>query len=175
MFKVSLQQNCANYFCREPTIENNQIFKTINIDILFILHQVQHSRVPFSIGHWQLCMEGHLIFHLQFLNVSNLSLLSYLLNPSLKKYLTPRKGTARSVTSVTMGVGEMDRTALVLPEETPIRPFLLLDLRDTDLFSRSHLSLAVNYPAIRLELDLIRFRLIYFNLVCFGLIRFDLI
>jgi len=74
-----------------------------------------------------------------------------------------------------MGVGEMDRTSLVIPEETPIRPFLLLDLRDTDLFSRSHISLAVNYPAIRLELDLIRFRLIYFNLVWFGLIRFDLI
>ncbi|XP_023328278.1 centrosomal protein of 41 kDa [Eurytemora carolleeae] len=71
-------------------------------------------------------------------------------NPEKSKP-SSRKGTARSVTSVTMGVGEMDRTSPVIPEETPIRPFLLLDLRDTDLFSRSHISLAVNYPAIRLN------------------------
>ena len=57
--------------------------------------------------------------------------------------------SVRSVTSVTMGVGELDVTSLILPEENLNRPFLILDMRDPDLFSRSHISLAVNYPAIR--------------------------
>ena len=63
--------------------------------------------------------------------------------------LSSRRGTARSVTSVMLGVGELDRTTVEPRDYAPNRPFLVLDVRDPDLFIRAHISLAVNYPAIR--------------------------
>lgn len=62
-----------------------------------------------------------------------------------------RRGTARSMTSVITGVGELDSSSISQDPLTPARPFLILDVREQDLFSRDHISLAVNYPAIRLN------------------------
>ena len=51
------------------------------------------------------------------------------------------------------GVGELDKTALTAPSSENLlhnsRPFVVLDVRDADSYSREHISLAVSYPAIR--------------------------
>lgn len=60
-------------------------------------------------------------------------------------------GTARSITSVAMGVGELDVSQVPVPAPGPDYPFLILDVREPDLFARSHLALARSYPAIRLN------------------------
>lgn len=65
--------------------------------------------------------------------------------------VSSRGGTARSATSVMLGVGELDKTQVEPKGYVPHRPFLILDVRDPDLYSRAHISLAVNYPAIRLN------------------------
>jgi len=64
-----------------------------------------------------------------------------------------RQGTARSVTSVAMGVGEMDKEESLgrVEDIKPVRPFLLLDVRDPDDYLRSHLVYSENYQHIRLN------------------------
>jgi len=64
-----------------------------------------------------------------------------------------RVGTARSATSVPMGVGELDSTQdqCDLGENKPLRPFLFLDVREADQYLNSHLALAISYPHTRLN------------------------
>jgi len=63
-----------------------------------------------------------------------------------------RVGTARSVTSVAMGVGEMDKEDIISNKEIKLaRPFLLLDVREPDEFMRSHLVYSDTYQHIRLN------------------------
>jgi len=76
---------------------------------------------------------------------------------------TARQNTARSVSSLVMGIGELDNTPNI--DENGVntsaadttnhlaanRPFLVMDVRDPDAYARSHISLSVNYPAIRLN------------------------
>jgi len=67
---------------------------------------------------------------------------------------TSRQGTARSVTSVAMGVGEMDQENQVegkKEDEKTMRPFLLLDVREPDHYLASHLVYSNNYQHIRLN------------------------
>ena len=62
-------------------------------------------------------------------------------------------GTARSATSVPMGVGELDsaQDQSDFGENKPQRPFLFLDVRETDQYLNSHLALAISYPHARLN------------------------
>jgi centrosomal protein CEP41 len=64
-----------------------------------------------------------------------------------------RQGTARSVTSVAMGVGEMDKEDVIGKKEDRklSRPFLLLDVREPDDYLRSHLVYSNTYQHIRLN------------------------
>jgi len=64
-----------------------------------------------------------------------------------------RVGTARSATSVPMGVGELDSTQdqSDFGENKPLRPFLFLDVREADQYLNSHLALAISYPHARLN------------------------
>lgn len=63
-----------------------------------------------------------------------------------------RQGTARSVTSVAMGVGEMDQEdGRKVEENKPVRPFLLLDVREPDEYLNSHLVYSHTYQHIRLN------------------------
>eukprot|EP00092_Neocalanus_flemingeri_P032393 GFUD01035222.1.p1 GENE.GFUD01035222.1~~GFUD01035222.1.p1 ORF type:complete len:365 (-),score=132.12 GFUD01035222.1:143-1237(-) len=66
---------------------------------------------------------------------------------------TSRIGTARSVTSVAMGVGEMDKEESLgrIGDLKPLRPFLLLDVREPDDYLRSHLVYSDSYQHIRLN------------------------
>ena len=45
--------------------------------------------------------------------------------------------------------GELDLTEVFVPAPGPAYPFHILDVREPDLFARSHLALAQSYPAIR--------------------------
>ena len=47
---------CASQFCRETTLENNQILKIKVIDNLFILDQTKLVKIPLWIGHCHLCI-----------------------------------------------------------------------------------------------------------------------
>jgi len=66
----------------------------------------------------------------------------------------PYGHSARSVTKLTEGIGELDDSSPGLdlkscfPRE---RPFLILDVRDQDLYSRAHICTAVSYPSMRLN------------------------
>ena len=64
-----------------------------------------------------------------------------------------RVGTARSATSVPMGVGELDsaQDQSDFGENKPQRPFLFLDVREADQYLNSHLALAISYPHARLN------------------------
>ena len=62
-----------------------------------------------------------------------------------------RQATARSVTSVAQGVGELDREEEAAATDTVARPFLILDVRDPEDFSRGHLVYSHNYPHTRLN------------------------
>jgi len=64
-----------------------------------------------------------------------------------------RQGTARSVTSVAMGVGEMDMQEgeIKLQDNRPVRPFLLLDVREPDQYHRNHLVYSNTYQHTRLN------------------------
>ena len=64
-----------------------------------------------------------------------------------------RVGTARSATSVPLGVGELDSTQdqSDSDQNQPLRPFLFLDVREEDQYLNSHLALAVSYPLARLN------------------------
>jgi len=64
-----------------------------------------------------------------------------------------RLGTARSVTSVAMGVGEMDQQEgeIKLQNNRPVRPFLLLDVREPDQYHRNHLVYSNTYQHTRLN------------------------
>ena len=64
-----------------------------------------------------------------------------------------RVGTARSATSVPLGVGELDSTQDkdAFGQEKPLRPFLFLDVREADQYLNSHLALAISYPHARLN------------------------
>jgi len=64
-----------------------------------------------------------------------------------------RQGTARSVTSVAMGVGEMDQQEgeTKFQENRPVRPFLLLDVREPDQYHRGHLVYSHTYQHTRLN------------------------
>jgi len=64
-----------------------------------------------------------------------------------------RVGTARSVTSVAMGVGEMDPEECLGKTEDvlPVRPFMILDVRAPDEYLRSHLVYSDNYQHTRLN------------------------
>jgi len=64
-----------------------------------------------------------------------------------------RVGTARSVTSVARGVGEMDDEEGIAEQkdEKPTRPFLILDVRDEEEFLRSHLVYSESYQHTRLN------------------------
>ena len=64
-----------------------------------------------------------------------------------------RQGTARSITSVVMGVGEMDEQdgEIRLQDNRPVRPFLLLDVREPEQYQRSHLVYSNTYHHTRLN------------------------
>ena len=63
-----------------------------------------------------------------------------------------RVGTARSATSVPLGVGELDSTQEdAFGQDKPLRPFLFLDVREADQYLNSHLALAISYPHARLN------------------------
>ena len=62
-----------------------------------------------------------------------------------------RQATGRSVTSVAQGVGELDREEEEAATHTTPRPFLILDVRDPEDFSRGHLVYSHNYPHTRLN------------------------
>lgn len=60
--------------------------------------------------------------------------------------------TVRSVTSLALGVGEMDDDNEKSQESSQTnRPFLLLDVRESEQYNRSHLVYSVNYPHTRLN------------------------
>lgn len=64
-----------------------------------------------------------------------------------------RQGTARSVTSLALGVGEMDHEDVEnkLENNGPVRPFLILDVREPDQYHRSHLVYSNTYQHTRLN------------------------
>ena len=64
-----------------------------------------------------------------------------------------RVGTARSATSVPLGIGELDTAQDKdnLGQDKPLRPFLFLDVREVDQYLNSHLAIAISYPYARLN------------------------
>ena len=64
-----------------------------------------------------------------------------------------RVGTARSATSVPLGIGELDsaQDKENYGRDKPLRPFLFLDVREGDQYLNSHLALAISYPHARLN------------------------
>jgi len=64
-----------------------------------------------------------------------------------------RVGTARSATSVPLGIGELDsaQDKENYGQDKPLRPFLFLDVREGDQYLNSHLALAISYPHARLN------------------------
>ena len=53
---------------------------------------------------------------------------------------------------IVINKGELDDSSpeLDLKVWSPVpRPYLILDVRDAELYSRSHISLAVSYPSMR--------------------------
>ena len=71
-----------------------------------------------------------------------------------------RVGTARSATSVPLGIGELDsaQDKENYGQDKPLRPFLFLDVREGDQYLNSHLALAISYPHARLN------RLIFYDI-----------
>jgi len=60
--------------------------------------------------------------------------------------------SSRSCVSITNGIGEMDETNPDIEiNKASCRPYLILDVRDPELYRESHLSLAVSYPSMRLN------------------------
>jgi len=64
-----------------------------------------------------------------------------------------RVGTGRSLTSLAMGVGELDNqnTLKKPPPHEAQRPFLILDVREEDLYERRHIAMARSYHHFRLS------------------------
>jgi len=63
-----------------------------------------------------------------------------------------RVGTGRSLTRLAMGVGELDnQNQTNKPPSTPNRPFLILDVREEDLYERKHIAMAKSYHHFRLS------------------------
>jgi len=69
------------------------------------------------------------------------------------KFRRSRVGTARSATSVPLGIGELDSAQDKddYGQDKPLRPFLFLDVREGDQYLNSHLALAISYPHARLN------------------------
>ena len=64
-----------------------------------------------------------------------------------------KAGVRRSVSSVANGIGEMDQDNLThtQPQEKDRRPFLILDVRESEEYSRSHLAYSQSYHHTRLN------------------------
>lgn len=73
-------------------------------------------------------------------------------NDDPRRSHSSRIGTGRSLTSLTMGVGELDsQNQSNKPPPVADRPFLILDVREEDLYERRHIATAKSYHHFRLS------------------------